>query len=532
MAAYGNAMGILANNPLNFQKTQNETNLTNAQIPGIQADTQARQLANQQAQQQLKDSQIFSAALGQAMQEQAPKAPNPNGGPPLQSAPDSGTLDPSTLFGRAAKLAAQNGMSGTGLMGVLNDNMTMQKNAAMLNKEQWETHKSQLADAYNKAGSIYEGVDQITDPVARAAAQKQAIPQLAQLGIKEDSNGPLWDKNAIYQKLGPLGLTDAYLNQQKGQADTAKLQADAAEIQAKTPGEAAGSAIKQSEAAAIQSAMQNPKGLLDQVTAIGADPATTKRVQSMVQFALTRGDYQGAVKAVDQASQQQAEIEKETSPAVQKARTEQAVATEQATTPLKIQQQVATARALRAGDNPAVANVAPADIPRVTMAAQKLDQDYVKARQSAEDVGRILDMADAGNKAAGANVPLVGVGALNAVNGIKRINSAEISQYGHAGSLLDKIQGKLQGWTEGKPVPTDVISDMRALHQELATQAYGGYKAGLDALNARSQSRFAPVVPEPNLTRVTPATNGGYKAGDKRVINGVTVTRDAEGSWQ
>ena len=178
-----------------------------------------------------------------------------------------------------------------------------------------------------------------------------------------------------------------------------------------------------------------------------------------------------------------------------------AVATESATSGIKIGQAIATAKALRQGDNPAVAGVAPAAVAQVQNQAIKLDQDYLKAKEASESLGRILDLAESGNKAAGSNVPLVGVETLNAINGIKRINSAEINQYGNAGSLLDEIKGKLGKLAVGKPIDQSVLNDIRELHQTLAQQGYQAYTGGLKALNDRTGAKYAPTIPPPNLSR-------------------------------
>lgn len=188
-----------------------------------------------------------------------------------------------------------------------------------------------------------------------------------------------------------------------------------------------------------------------------------------------------------------------------------AAAIERATGPYKIQQQLATAKTLRAGDNPAVAGVAPAGIAAAQTQATKLDQDYIKAKSATDAMGALLDLAEKGNKAAGVNVPLVGVETLNAINGIKRINSAEISQYGNAGSLLDEVQGKLGKLTKGKPMPQDIIDDVRELHQTLGQQGYQNYTNGLSSLNDRTGAKFQPNIPAPNI-RKAPAAAQNFKA--------------------
>lgn len=225
----------------------------------------------------------------------------------------------------------------------------------------------------------------------------------------------------------------------------------------------------------------------------------------------------GAIsKYAQQASEQERQIATESSPQVLAARRESAVT---------------QARELRAGDNPAVANVAPSNVPQVINSATKLDNDYIKAREAVESMGKLLDLADQGNVAAGANIPMAGVGAVNAINGIKRINSAEIAQYGTAGSLLQKIQGKLQGWTEGQPIPASVRDDIRELHQQLGEQAWRTYTSGLDSLNKRWNANLPTTQAPPNIRKAPAPATGQYKEGDTRTINGVAYQRDKEGKW-
>ena len=164
--------------------------------------------------------------------------------------------------------------------------------------------------------------------------------------------------------------------------------------------------------------------------------------------------------------------------------------------PAEIATRVGTANALNAS-GPELANVPVNLRDKVTTSAEKADADYSKAKASADSIKTVLDLAAAGNKAAGANAPLVGVGAVNAINGIRRISSAEIQQYGTAGSLLDKIQGKLQGWTEGQPIPKDVLDDMQALHQALRTSSYQQYTDTLNSINNRTHAKLTPGFEPP-----------------------------------
>lgn len=179
---------------------------------------------------------------------------------------------------------------------------------------------------------------------------------------------------------------------------------------------------------------------------------------------------------------------------------DRAKAVEAGVGPLRTQQAVNQARSLRAGDNAAVAKVAPSAIAAVQEHAIKLDQAYATAKDASDSLQTIIDAAEHGNKAAGANLPLVGVETLNALNGIKRVNSAEISQYGTAGSLLDKIKGKIGGLVSGQPIPNEVMEDIRSLHSQLGDNAFQKYAGELDALNKRTGSAYKPTYGAPKTS--------------------------------
>ncbi len=237
---------------------------------------------------------------------------------------------------------------------------------------------------------------------------------------------------------------------------------------------------------------------VDQVLPASLDPQLNASYKAAFDAAMRQPpDQNGRRPAVDTVLEQAAAHASALSPTLMQNKAKTAAAEQTA----KIPAEIATQRALLPMKQAESLGLATAN--RAQVGADKLDAEYNTAKAAADSVGKFLDLAEAGNKAAGANVPLVGVGALNAINGIKRINSAEIHQYGTAGSLLDKIQGKLQGWTEGQPIPKDVIDDMRTLHEQLGQQAYQKYTGGLDALSKRTGVKLPPTVDAP-AERVQP----------------------------
>lgn len=154
----------------------------------------------------------------------------------------------------------------------------------------------------------------------------------------------------------------------------------------------------------------------------------------------------------------------------------------------------------------------------------KSGEKLAQAQGAADAMQSVLDLAAKGNKAANSNLPLVGVETLNALNGIKRINGAEIAQYGHAGSLLDKIQGRIGSLAVGKPIPQDVLDDIRELHTTIAQQAQSTHTREVQVVNTAAGSKFQPM-------QFGGGSAPAPKAGDTRVINGISYKRDEKGMW-
>lgn len=140
-----------------------------------------------------------------------------------------------------------------------------------------------------------------------------------------------------------------------------------------------------------------------------------------------------------------------------------------------------------------LAGVRPNLVGPASAAFEKAGTEYATASGAADAMQTVIDLAQKGNKEANSNLPLVGVETLNALNGIKRINGAEIAQYGNAGSLLDKIQGKIGSLTVGKPIPQDVLDDIRELHTTIAQQAGTTYQRKVQVTNQTYGSKFQPV---------------------------------------
>jgi hypothetical protein len=165
--------------------------------------------------------------------------------------------------------------------------------------------------------------------------------------------------------------------------------------------------------------------------------------------------------------------------------------------------------------NPSLVGVDPKLRTQVTREAQKIGDEFLKAQSSADQLQAVLDLTKAGNKAAGSNLPLVGVETLNAINGIKRINKDEIKQYGSAGSLYDKVVGGLQGLAVGQPIPADVLKDIETLHNTRRQGSEAEFRSRRKGLNDVYKSNFA-----------TDPTRSGPAAGTVKMKAPDGVVRD------
>ncbi len=159
------------------------------------------------------------------------------------------------------------------------------------------------------------------------------------------------------------------------------------------------------------------------------------------------------------------------------------------------------------GANPALVGVAPNLRVQASANAQKAANEYRTASGAMETMGTFIDLAKKGNRAAGANLPVVGAETLQALNGIKRINKTEIENYAGAGSLLDKIQGRVGKLVSGQPIPADVLKDIEDLHKTLFENAAKNYNSKITDINHNYNSNFTPVE--------GPKTSGSGGGGGK-----------------
>lgn len=543
---------LLANyNPTGFaqgnQQQAANIDLTGAQTKGVQANTgltqqatQEAQLKNQIAQQQLKDQQILQQIYSQYgheaaatatptflggngtpagiqsvspnPQSTAASAPNPmsatSGAPARPTVPDP-IADPVGF----AMFGARAGLSAPTVQSLLQSGIERKKAMLQLPPEQIKAEQAVLQPVQDSLFGYMNTPEADPSRAQKYAATYQAIqkldPQIAAAMPQPNPQGPPQNADLMHVVGIAHGL-QTWFEQQEAQAKAGQAGAETALTQAKTPGAQATSDIDVMKANAMKSFAQNPQTAFSSIDQIlppsGPYGQLNRALKVELQDAMSRGDLEAAKAVVPKAADYVQQISKETDPNVTANRIQEAVQTEVAAAPYKVAQSVATAKALRMGDNPAVAGVAPAAVGQVQNQAIKLDQDYAGAKAATETLGHVLDLADRGNAAAGANVASLGAAGIAAVNGIKRLNPSLVEGYGNAGSILQDIQGKLSHWEGKGPLSPDLLDEIRELHQAIGQQSYQTYTDSLNSLNQRTGAKFGPTLGAPNISKNVGAT--------------------------
>lgn len=111
---------------------------------------------------------------------------------------------------------------------------------------------------------------------------------------------------------------------------------------------------------------------------------------------------------------------------------------------------------------------------------RKAQQSYRGAESTANMQREFISEAKGGNKAAVKIVPLEGALEITTSQGVHRINRTEVEQYGGAGSLWDRIVGKIGKGLTGKDIPDDVLNDMDKMTQEVEKNAWERYNSEYD----------------------------------------------------
>lgn len=299
-------------------------------------------------------------------------------------------------------------------------------------------------------------------------------------------NTDKWVTAQAAQSRAQASTTDAANNTTRLNAELPKIKADA------TRAQITADMLKKS-----QDAQANGTHPIDSILPASTDKTANASYKAAFDNAASPEEQTALREA---AAHHAAEIAIKTNPTVLKSESDQkvaeqaalkpgevskALAIETATNPLKLQQARAVAGAT-AG----------------TREALTLDQDYVKKAAATEALGRVLDLTDQGNKAAGSALPTVSAMTLNELNGLKRLTRNEVQGIGGegAGNIYDRVLGFFDKAVPGvSKIPQNIRDDMRSLQQSLGDNAYQQYQTSLDSLSKRTGVQYQPTVQAPNI---------------------------------
>lgn len=405
-----------------------------------------------------------------------------------------------------------------------------QQKAALLDKDTLANSAARHQEIEKSLTGLYQMAQ---DPKQGPAAAAQAYPtMLAHLqgeGYLKDLNpaaipdsidgrpetiAQLAAQNGLYQ-----GLYEKALADKKEQTATEESAAAAAASRATAAKSGVETAKEQLSLDAMRKAVADQQAggahPIDSVLPASVDKTANAAFKANYDVAMRYGGPEAALKVVSEAAQHAGQIGTETNPAVMQARTNQAVATDRATAPIKVQTAVQTQQALNAGSNAAFSTVPPHLVPTATAAAQKAGTDIVGAINSANEMKQIISEARGGNKVAYAFAPVTGVLTINSANGTKRMNMAEINQYGGAGSVADHVQQWFGTHVTGDRIPEDILKDMEALHGSLEKNSENTYRNAITNVNTNFGSKINPDDLLKNLKgSSTNATTGTIRARD------------------
>jgi hypothetical protein len=160
-------------------------------------------------------------------------------------------------------------------------------------------------------------------------------------------------------------------------------------------------------------------------------------------------------------------------------------------------------------------------------AAEKAGNEYLTAKEAADNLGDFLDAARSGNKTAVKIVPLQGALEITTAQGVHRINRNEVDSYGGGGDAYDRLAGKIGGVLTGKSITDDVLNSMDALQQGISKNSQTLYQNKLDLANKTYNSHFTP-------TFGTPRTSSGPPPGATHIVpgkDGRNHYTNAAGTW-
>ena len=341
-------------------------------------------------------------------------------------------------------------------------------------------------------------------PKTQMAYQQQLI-NLAKQGVDVSRFQPVLHDAADLEdaeaQLGSFKETQSLAEQQ---AKTAEASGKGAQGQAAAQKDLADAALTNLK---VKGGNMTPTDIHSAVASVipqnWPDPSLALRTEQRMIFAQAHGDLEGVQSALKDASAEVGTIQKETNPAVQANKI--ATAREEGIARASVEAQVAR------GSNAALAQVPPHLVGPATSDATKAGEEFAQSKSVSDRLAAMMDDAKKGNVVSYQLLPQEGALQLVTSQGIKRINMAEIQNYG-GGSLWQKMEGHIGKALTGESIPSSVLSDMGEMQDIQRRGSTEKYNNSLKTINQNYGSNFKPVTMENTVGAGTQGTASTGKA--------------------
>lgn len=476
-----------------------------AEIPFVQAQTQHQaalaeqeKIKTQIAQQSLKDAEIMRQMWADHMPGPAPTSPD---GSTPQAAQKPSMFDDPVNW---AMEGARRGMSAAGVQGLMKHGIETKKSILALGPEARAAEVAALGpvrDALSGYMNTPAGPNQEQAYAQAYQRIQQTDPKIAEM-MPAPGAGVAPKASDLFHVMGIANGLSQYLGEQKTGAEIAHLGAQTSQAEA--------------EAAAKKQSTAEAAAQIERESAARQSPEDTAAQQAAM-----------TAQQRSEADIKKAELERQTR------MLEETVAQHKAENTLRGRQidiegsrnqreQAIYDQTYGAGANEALVGVEPKLRTQAVSAAQKAADEYNKGVSASQDIATLISEARKGNKAAYANIPIEGVLQITTSRGTTRINRQELDAYAGAGSLYDKLAGKLGKWTSGASIPSDVLKDMEDMHKAFADNSAQNYDRKLASINQNYHSNFKPVG---NTAKADTGAglSTGHKVGDVVNVGGKKI---------
>lgn len=468
--------------------------------------TEDARLRNRIAQRQLRDEEIQRSIFGEVGKSASTPtlqsvAPPPTAGQgtqapgmigvttgDLQPAPQAPPPERPNYLSDPRAFAsemAKRGASAPAVMGAYKTIIDLNKNLAGLSKDQLEVEEK---DHGMVAASLqgYLNTPDAQKPQAYAQFYQDAITREPNLKseLPPPAAGTAPSQDDLAHVIGKVHLFGTLLANAKEKQATQTSAAQEKETVANT-----GKITTERDIAQFKfNLMRNPGSVDSSVDSI-IDPVKypdqNKIAKAEAAAALkATGDPKDAAEVVRRVADGILDVKKED--LMRPGKVQTAVETAKATAPIEVGKAVQTAYATigakvkeQVDAQKALALNAPGSFSGIIepSARHAAEQEYDKATDAyhdkamaAQNVKSLIDAALSGNKAAPALIPIAELRTF-----VGRVNRSELQGISGAGSSLDKLQGWLEGKTEGQPIPPDILkatAQIADIQQKDASQRY------------------------------------------------------------